>query len=172
MQQRLNFRPLPHGQGWLRPGWAAAGFGAAGCWGGRWGVRWGGRFCGQAALDGERGFEAHGGGGLRIGQDGLDCAERLGGERPGLLAPSEVLVAPDLDEGLAKSGGTQPVADGVAVDADELSGGGSGGAGGEQSESALLGGGQVVGAWHRWEPPYFQRSTGAGGGGGAVALGG
>ena len=28
MQQRLNFRPLPHGQGWLRPGWAAAGFGA------------------------------------------------------------------------------------------------------------------------------------------------
>ena len=30
MQQRLNFRPLPQGQGWLRPGWAA-GFGVAGC---------------------------------------------------------------------------------------------------------------------------------------------
>src|ERR1017187_2792891 len=184
MQQRLNFRPLPHGQGWLRPGWAAAGFGAAGGasdgagdFAGRrpwaagaalrrpaggacgWGGGGGGRFCGRAALGGERGFEAHGGGGLRIGQDGLDCAERLGGERPGLLAPSEVLVAPDLDEGLAKSGGAQPIADGVAVDADELSGGGSGGAGGQQSESALLGGGQVVGAWHEWEPPNFQGST-------------
>src|ERR1017187_2369354 len=152
-------------------GLVAAGLGG-GFRGGRLGVRWGGRFCGQAALDGERGFEAHGGGGLRIGQDGLDCAERLGGERPGLLAPSEVLVAPDLDEGLAKSGGAQPIADGVAVDADELSGGGSGGAGGQQSESALLGGGQVVGAWHEREPPNFQGSTGAGEGGRALGGGG
>jgi hypothetical protein len=105
--------------------------------------------CVQAALDGERGFEAHGGGGLRIGQDGLDCAERLARERPGLLAPSEVLVAPGLDEGLAKSGGTQPIADGVTVDANELSCGGSGGAGGQQREDALLGRGQVVAGRHR-----------------------
>jgi hypothetical protein len=55
-------------------------------------------------LDRKRSVEAHGGGGLRIGQDGLDCAERLAGERPGLLAPSEVLVAAGFGEGIAKRG--------------------------------------------------------------------
>ena len=97
---------------------------------GGFGVRLRGGFRARAALDRERGVEAHGGGGLRIGQDGLDCAERLASERPGLLAPSEVLVAAGFGEGIAKSGGTQPIADGVAVDADELSGGGRGGTGG------------------------------------------
>jgi hypothetical protein len=107
------------------------------------------RLCGRAALDGERGFEAHGGGGLRVGEDGLDCAKRLACERPGLLTPSEVLVAPGLDEGVAKSGGTQPIADSVAMDADELGCGSSGGAGGQQGENALLGRGQVVAGRHR-----------------------
>jgi hypothetical protein len=111
--------------------------------GGRFGDQWRVRCCGRAALDGERGFEARGGGSLRIGEDGLNCAERPARERPGLLAPGEVLVAPGFDEGLAKSGGTQPIADGVAVNADELGGSGSGGAGGQQSESALLGRGQA-----------------------------
>jgi hypothetical protein len=83
------------------------------------------RFGVRAALERERGVEAHGGGGLRVGQDGLDCAERLARERPGLLAPSEVLVAAGFDEGIAKSGRTQPVADGVPVYAYELSGRGS-----------------------------------------------
>jgi hypothetical protein len=103
----------------------------------------------RAALDGERGFEAHGGGNLRIGQDGLNCAEGLARERPGLLAPSEILVASGLNEDVAKGGGTQPIADGIAVDADELCSGGSGGTGGQQSESALLGRGQVVARRHR-----------------------
>jgi hypothetical protein len=66
----------------------------------------------------------------RIGQDGVDCAERLARERPGLLAPGEVLVAPGLDEGVAKRGGTQPVGDGVAMDADESSRSDRSGAGG------------------------------------------
>ena len=103
----------------------------------------------RAAFDRERGAEAHGGGGLRVGQDGLDCAERLARERPGLLAPSEVLVAAGFDEGVAKSGGTQPIADGVPVYADELSCGGSGGTGGQQGENALLGRGQLAGGRHR-----------------------
>jgi hypothetical protein len=74
-------------------------------------VRLRGGFGVRAAFDRERGAEAHGGGGLRVGQDGLDCAERLARERPGLLAPSEVLVAAGFDEGVAKRGGTQPIAD-------------------------------------------------------------
>lgn len=71
-------------------------------------------------MDGERGFETHGGGSLGIGQDGLDRAEGLAGERPGLLAPDEVLVAAGFREGVAERGGTQPISDGVAVDADEI----------------------------------------------------
>src|ERR1039457_6407101 len=121
----LEFSPAA-----ARAGLVAAGL-ADGLRGGGVGVRVGGRF---------------GGGG---GQDGVDCAERLARERPGLLAPSEVLVAAGFDEGIAKSGRTQPVADGVPVYADELSGGGSGGTGGQQSESALLGRGQLVGGRHR-----------------------
>jgi len=88
--------------------------------GGGFGVRWRARFGGRAALDGERGFETHGGGSLGIGQDGLDRAEGLAGERPGLLAPDEVLVAAGFREGVAERGGTQPISDGVAVDADEI----------------------------------------------------
>src|ERR1035438_3720283 len=114
------------------------------------GVRLRGRFGARAALECERSIEAHGGGGLGIGQDGLDCAERLGGERPGLLAPSEVLVAAGFGGGIAKSGGTQPIADGVPLYADELSGGGSGGTGGQQGEDALLSRGRLVGRRHRW----------------------
>jgi hypothetical protein len=104
-------------------------------------------------LDGKRGFEAHGGGGLRIGEDGLDCAERLARERPGLVAPREVLIAAGLNESLTKSGGTQPITNGVAVNADELSRGGRGEAGGEQNESALLGRGQVIAGRHKLGPP-------------------
>src|ERR1035438_1982475 len=76
------------------------------------------------------------------------CCTRLACERPGLLAPSEVLVAAGLDESVAKGWGAQPIADGVAVDADELSGGGSGGTGGQQSDDALLGRGEVVAGRH------------------------
>jgi len=79
--------------------------------------------------------------GLADLRDGLECAERLGHERPGLFAPGEVLFAAGFGEGVAKRGGTEPVADGVAVDADEIGGGGGGGAGGEEGEGALLGGG-------------------------------
>ena len=75
-----------------RAGLVAAGL-ADGLRDGGFGVRLRGRFGVRAALDRERGIEAHGGGGLGIGQDGLDCAKRLARERPGLLAPSEVLVA-------------------------------------------------------------------------------
>src|ERR1035438_847718 len=89
-----------------RAGLVAAGL-ADGLRDGGFGVRLRGRFGVRAALERERGVEAHGGGGLRIGQDGLDCAERLARERPGLLAPSEVLVAAGFDEGIAKSGRTQ-----------------------------------------------------------------
>src|ERR1017187_8271247 len=132
-----------------RAGLVAAGL-ADGLRDGGFGVRLRGGFGVRAALHRERGIEAHGGGGLRIGQDGLDCAERLAHERPGLLAPSDVLVVAGFDEGIAKSGRTQPVADGVPVYADELSGGGSGGTGGQQGESALLGRGQLAGGRHRW----------------------
>src|ERR1035438_1045860 len=116
----LEFPPAAAGAGLV-----AAGL-ADGPRDGGFGVRLRGRFGARAALECERSIEAHGGGGLGIGQDGLDCAERLGGERPGLLAPSEVLVAAGFGGGIAKSGGTQPIGDGVAVDADELSGGGGG----------------------------------------------
>jgi hypothetical protein len=75
-------------------------------------------------------LQAQGGGSLRIGQDGLDCADRLGSERPGLRAPSLGLVALGLGEGLAKNGQTKPIADSVAMDADRLSGGGRGSTGG------------------------------------------
>jgi hypothetical protein len=66
-----------------------------------------------------------------------------------LFAPGTVLIAPDLNEGFAEGRGTQPPADGVAVDTDELSGGGCGGTGGQQGDNALLGRGQVVAGRHR-----------------------
>jgi hypothetical protein len=56
-KQRLDFRPLPQGAGLV----------AAGLGGGLWSE--------LAASDGERGWQAHGGGSLRIGRD--DDAERL-----------------------------------------------------------------------------------------------
>jgi hypothetical protein len=80
-------------------------------------------------------------GGLRIGQDGLDCGNRLARERSGLFAPGRVLVATGLGEGLAKNGRTEPIADSVAVDAGGLRGGG--GTGGRQGQNALLGRGRV-----------------------------
>jgi len=94
-------------------------------------------------------WRVHGGGGLRIGEDGLDCAERLAGERLGLVAPGEVLVAAGLDKSLAKSGGAQPIADRVAVDADEASRKSRGGAGGQQSENSLLRRGEGIDGRHR-----------------------
>jgi hypothetical protein len=76
---------------------------------------------------------------LGIGQDRVDCGDGLGGEGLGLLAPGEVLILTSAGEGVSKNGRTKPIADGIAVDAGQLSGGGGGGTGGQQGENALLG---------------------------------
>jgi hypothetical protein len=86
----------------------------------------------RATVDVEGGFETDGRWSLGIGEDSPDGTERLVRERARLLTPDEVLVAPDLGEGLAKGGGTQPIADGIAVDTDKLRGGGLGGTGREK----------------------------------------
>jgi hypothetical protein len=88
---------------------------AAGLAGWLWWSGWPGVL---GASDGKRGFESHRGGGLRVDEDGLDCTDRLGSERPSLLAPSKGLVSTGFNEGFAKSRRTEPIANGVAVDAD------------------------------------------------------
>jgi hypothetical protein len=85
----------------------------------------------------------HGGGGLGVGQDGLDGADRLRSEQRGLFPPGSILLAPGFDESLAKNGRAKPIAHSVAVDADGSSGGAGGGTSGHQGENALLGLGQA-----------------------------
>src|ERR1039457_4724498 len=101
MQQRLNFRPLPQGQGWLRLGWPT-GCGMAGLVCGCAGDLACVRPCTASA--GSRRTAAG-----RWMSDGgesvvLSPASFFFFYCAGLLAPSEVLVAAGFDEGIAKSG--------------------------------------------------------------------
>ena len=67
--------------------------------------------------DGERSLEAHGGGRLRVGEDGMDGFDGGFGEGFGLLAKEQSAIVLDPGEfGAEKRGVAAPVTDGIAMD--------------------------------------------------------
>ena len=111
--------------------------------GGVWdGDLWGfGKRHGGLAEDGERGFEAHGGGGFRVGEDLADGLERDIGEGFGLFADEEGAVVLRFGERGAEGGrDAKPVGDGVAVNSGCVGGSGKGDARGERGNDLVLDG--------------------------------